>query len=104
MVLHNELYLSPHLQKKSKKIIRRLSKKKKIHDLVCICIAFHPKNLLEIIALSELYKDLYEDKSYIVVGIAKGEEEARLLVKDIITDVFHKQNDVDVRKYFQIKE
>lgn len=103
MILHNDIYMNQHLQKNNKRILRRLNKKKMVKDLVCICIACNPKNLLEIISLSELYKDLYEDKPYIVVGIAEGEEDARLLVKDIISDVFTEQKNVDVRKFFNIK-
>jgi hypothetical protein len=103
MVLHSDIYISPHLQKNSDRIFRRLNKKHKIKDLVCICIACNPINLLEIISINELYKDFYENKPYIVIGLAKGEEEARILVKDIINDVFSKQENVDVRKFFNIK-
>lgn len=103
MILHSDKYISPNLQNKSSRILRKINKKKKVKDLVCICIASNPNNLFEIIQLNELYKELYENKTYIVVGLANGDEEARILVKDIVQDVFAKQNNVDVRKFFKIK-
>ena len=104
MVLHNNLYFGSSLQKKTAKILNKIEKKKKIDQLFCICLAFNPSNLLEIIKYNDLHHRIYENRSYIVVGLAVGEEEASYLLKKIIEDVYHKQHDVDVNKYFEISD
>lgn len=103
MILHSSIYISSSLQHKSSKILTKIQKKKKIDNLFCICIAYHPSNLLEIIKLNELYNRLYDNRSYIVVGVAL-EEEVNTLVKEIIEDVYKDQNNVDVRAYFGIEK
>lgn len=52
-------------------------------NIYLICIDVNSKNLMETFQCNEIFKDINKNKSYIIIGIAKGRKEAFELVKYI---------------------
>lgn len=60
------------------------------------------KNLLEIVATDELRRMRKRRNKMMILGLAKEEEEARLLVRDLIDDVYKATSTVDINAYFNL--
>ena len=101
IVWAEKLYVSSNIEKKKERLMRRIRTNRLTFDLHCIICAENEKNLLEIIPAKELKHPHYQRSSLFVVGLAKGKDEAKELVRVIIEDVFTSTGDFDVRTYFK---
>jgi hypothetical protein len=63
-----------------------------------VTLASNPDNLLDIIPARELMQKGYPKKDLMIIGIAKGYNEALLVVQRVIEDTYRKTNDVNVRR------
>ena len=89
MKYYSNLYVSERLKKKKDKVIARLE-----------C----DHNQLEIVNAMYLLQPGYPREGRMVVGIAKGFEEAVELVEEISREVYDATGDLELRDYIQAKE
>lgn len=98
-----ELYQDIHTQKQWRKLRRRAEKKKLLPtELMFICIASNPHNLLDILQANALLYPYYQKRDILVVGTAFGMEAAKELIEQMMFDIYTKTNGFDVRGYFVI--
>ena len=103
MKISNHLYVSESLNKKQKRIIRKITRNQKIFPLFCITNPTNEQNSLDIYCYGELFQKTYNRYYDLTVyGIAKTREEAYYLVADMLQDCISTRGDCDLRKYLHM--
>lgn len=100
VTMSDNLYYGDNIKKKHRKAISAIKRGKLVRDVYCITFASNPDNLFDIIAAHELCFPHYKNCKIHILGIAKGREEAKLVVKDMIVEIYKKTGDFKVRDYF----
>ena len=104
MKYYSNLYVSEGLEKKKDKVIARLERRKIQPDLHEILLPECDHNQLEIVNAVYLLQPGYPREDRMVVGIAKGFDEAAELIEKIIREVYDATGDLKIRDYIQAKE
>lgn len=104
MKFYRYLYLGEGLDRKKKKVLRRLEAGKLNIGLYIITLPRQEKNQLEIYQSSLLLQRDFPKKDLFVVGIVKGYEEALELVEEITKEVYNVTEGADIRSYILKKE
>lgn len=104
MKFYRELYLSPGLEKKKKRILKKIKDGKFQKNIYLLILASNEKNQLEICHTALFLQPDYPKKEYFVVGIANGYEEAIELVEQIAREVYNKTDGADIRSYITAKD
>ncbi len=94
------LYVGEKMKKKKEKVIAAINNREATLGVYCIAISSHPNNLFDILDANELLFPHYKRSKIQIVGLAKGKEEALLLVQDMLMEVYNNTGDFDVRAYF----
>lgn len=104
MKYYSNLYVSERLKKKKDKVIARLERRKIQPDLHVILLPECDHNQLEIVNAVYLLQPVYPREDRMVVGIAKGFDEAAELIEKISREVYDATGDLKIRDYIQAKE
>lgn len=104
MKYYSNLYVSEGLEKKKDKVIARLERRKLQPDLHVIFLPECDHNQLEIVNAMYLLQPSYPRENRMVVGIAKGFDEAVELVEKISREVYDATGNLEIRDYIQAKE
>jgi hypothetical protein len=95
------LYLSDGIDpKKKRKLQKAIENGKLTFEVYCITMASNPNNLFDIINVNELLFQYYSRKDMFILGLATSKEEANLLVKDMIEEIYNKTGAFQVREYY----
>lgn len=101
---YSNLYVSDSLKKKKDKVIRRLERRKIQPDLHVILLPGCDHNQLEIVNAMYLLQPGYPREDRLVVGIAKGWDDAVELVETISREVYEATGNLQLRDYIQARE
>ena len=104
MKYYSNLYVSERLKKKKDKVIARLERRKIQPDLHVILLPECDHTQLEIVNAVYLLQPGYPREDRMVVGIAKGFDEAAELIEKISREVYDATGDLKIRDYIQAKE
>ncbi len=104
MRYYKYLYTGESLEKKKEKIISKLSKEKFQAGIFLIVLSGEEKNQLEILNSNLLLQKYYPQKDYLVVGIAKGFDEALEILEEIVQKVYNETKGAEIRSYILNKE
>lgn len=104
MHYYKNLYVPENLEKKKKKIIRKLNANKLQYDLYLVTLPVGPSNQLEIVNSLELKQRSYPKDQLFVVGFAKGYDETLELVEEITGNVYNETQGADIRSYILNKQ
>ena len=104
MKYYSNLYVSDSLKKKKDNVIRRLERRKIQPDLHVILLPGCGHNQLEIVNAMYLLQPGYPREDRLVVGIAKGWDDAVELVETISREVYEATGDLQLRDYIQARE
>ena len=96
----SRLYVGDKMEKKKEKVIASINNKEATFGVYCIAFASHPSNLFDIMEANELLFPHYQKSEIQIVGLAKGKEEAVIMVKDMLMEVYNKTGEFNVRAYF----
>lgn len=96
----DNLYYGSGIKKKHRRAIFAIKHGRMAQDVFCITFASNPNNLFDIIAVDELRFPHYKNCKIHILGLAKGREEAKIVVKDMIVDVYKETGEFKVRDYF----
>lgn len=97
----DKLYLSEDLKKKKKKMMTSIEKGNLGFEVYVIMLSSNTDNLLDIINANELQFPYYLKKENYILGIAGSRWFAKLLVKDMIEEVYDRTGGFLVREYFK---
>ena len=78
----------------------KYKKKKSISRLYCITLPLWNSAFLEIYPYNELLSDIHEGKDIMIVGMAAGRDDAVVMLRRMINDLYHKGELEDVTTYF----
>ncbi len=98
---YNQLYIGESIAKSAGKIKKKIKYGKLTLDIYIIAFASNPENLLDIIPANELLQKGYPKKRMNVIGLARGYEEALMVVTGIIEETYQKTGGVDVWNYLK---
>lgn len=68
--------------------------------IYCISFASNPDNLFDIYEAKELLFPYYRKRDIHIIGLAGGYEEACLLVRDMVEEIYRETGAFQVREYF----
>ena len=103
MRYYKHLYLAEGIKKKEK-IIRKLEEKKLQMNIHVITLARNEKNQLEIYNSMVFLQPDFPYDDFLVVGLAKGYEDAVEMVEEIAREVYNKTKGADIRSYILERE
>lgn len=69
-------------------------------EVYCIIFASNSDNLFDIINANDLLFPFYSRKDIYILGLADSKGQAKLLVKDMLLEIYNKTGDFRVREYF----
>lgn len=96
----NDLYITENIKNKDK-TIDYINRGKLTSGIYCITFATNPENLFDIYNAKELKFPYYKKRKTVIVGLAKGKNEAILLVEKMILEIYTKTGEFKVREYFK---
>ncbi len=104
MIIWNEkLYFGESIKKKHRRTIFKINHGKFTANVYCIAFASNEQNLFDILPANELLFPHYKNCEVHILGLARGREEAALVVKDMIMDIYRETGGFCVREFFAEK-
>lgn len=103
LIWADNLRVSENIKDKTK-IIKAINKDKTTLSIYCVTFSTNPSNLFDIYNANEFKFPYYKKQKLFIVGLAKGKEEAVLLTKDLLLEVYNSTGDFKVREYFANSE
>ena len=88
------------MKEKKDKVISSINKEEETFGVYCITFASQQSNLFDILEANELQFAPYKKMDIKIIGLAKGKEEAYLLVEKMVMKVYNETGNFDVRAYF----
>lgn len=103
MIFSKNYYVGETVRNK-RRVIRRLSRNRPYKNIYCICAGNSPKHLMYIIESREMFKPIYSNYEYKVIGIANGKYEAYEVTRLIIESVYKEYGDpVKIKEFFALE-
>lgn len=99
MKWYRHLYMGEQARKNRYRIIGKIRHNKLQMDVYVITLASNPSDLLDIYPSYVLRQKHFQKQEYLVVGIAKGYEEAVEVAAKIVTEVYTKTGTFGIREY-----
>ncbi len=99
MKFYRYLFCGESVEKKKKRIIRRLKYHRLQTGIYVITLPIDGKELLEIYHAVVLLQSFYRRKDIFVVGIAGSEEEACQIIERIVNQVYQETGACDIKGY-----
>ena len=96
-----KLYLGEGIKKKHRRAMFAINHGKLAYDVFVIAFASNEENLFDIIAADELLFPHYKNSKIHILGLAKGREEAKIIIKKMIVEIYNETGDFKVRDYFR---
>lgn len=100
MKICKKLYFGEMAEKQNKELLRSVKHKKWEFGIYVITLSETDNNLLEIYETIWFEQKYNKKQKMNIVGIAIGKDEAVMLVRRIIDDVYTKTGGFNVREYF----
>lgn len=101
MKLYKNLYISESLQKHATAVVQNMLEGKIQLNIYVIVLTPPPKNQIEIYNVTLNQQRLFYMDEVLVIGIARGRDEALELVAKIVEDVLDETGYVDIPKYIK---
>lgn len=98
-----KLYMDEEVAKKPEKWKKKVEKSKITIDLYCVCVASNPDNLFDIMNCNEMLFRYYRQRNITIMGLAKSQYEAELLVQQIVEDMLKSIGTLNVKEYFGLE-
>lgn len=103
MIWYDKLYVSENIEKKTEKIKWKIQHNAGLLQMYVITLPQNQENLLEIISTKELMQKHYPKKNMLVVGIARGYEEAVTVAATIVVETMNELGTTNVKEYLSRK-
>lgn len=100
---YSELYIGEGAKPKAKKIIRKLKRNAGQIDVYLITLAANGQDMLDIINSAYLKQPAVRRNLPMIVGIAKGYEEAVGLVQQMVREAYEATGDCRIPEYLAQK-
>ena len=101
MIWYQNLYIGQSIKRKAAKIKWKIRHNVGQIDIYVLTLASNPQNLIDLIPSTNLLQKEYPKQDLVIIGLAKGFEEAAMLAGSIIQEVLEQTQTTDVRTYIQ---
>lgn len=101
IVWANDLRCSEKTEKARRRMKRRIQTGRILLHLYCVTIPQNAQNVMDIIPAHELKRRPYRETAVKVIGIAKGESEAKELVRQMIEELYQETGGFDAEQYYR---
>ena len=91
MKVSERVYISEILKLQRNVYFVKIQEKKSISRLYCITLPLWNSAFLEIYPYNELLSDIHEGKDITIVGMAAGRDDAVVMLRRMINDLYHKR-------------
>ena len=98
---YRKLYIGERAKKDRHRIVGKVKHRRPQKDAYLITLATNEKNLLDIYTANTMLWRYFYKSDILIVGIARGHEEAVELACHIIAQVFRDTGDFNVRDYIE---
>lgn len=93
---YKKLYLDEDIVDEDE-IIEKIKDGVNIFNLYLICISKNVNHIFEIFPLKNVFKEIYKDREYIVVGMCYSKKKSFILVKNIFEDNINNLNNIKLK-------
>ena len=100
MKVSERVYISEILKLQKKRLFCKIQEKKSISRLFCFTLPLLNSAFLELYPSYLLVSDFLEGKDITIVGMAAGRDDAVVMLRRMIDDLYHKGELEDVTTYF----
>ena len=100
MKVSERVYISEILELQKKRLLRKIQEEKSISRLYCITLPLWNSAFMEIYPYNELLLDIHKGKDITIVGMAAGKNDAVVMLRRMIDDLYHKGKLKDITTYF----
>lgn len=104
MTFYCDLYVSEDLEKKKEKVMKKLAGNKAQPSVYVITLAQGRQNHLEFYSSLLLKQHIYEETPLFVVGLVNGYDDAVYMVERIVSDIYAKTGDANIRAYIENRQ
>ncbi len=94
------LYIGEKMEKSKEQAMDSISGRKATYGVYCITYASNSSNLFDIIEANQLLFPHYARTEICIVGLAKGKQEALVLLQTMLMEVYNQTGEFNVRAYF----
>lgn len=98
---YKKLYVGDTAKQKEKKIIRKINKGSGQLGVYVITLAANGQDHLDVFSANLLLQKPVRSRCPVIVGIAKGYEEALAVVQEITEEVYGETGAVDIRGFLE---
>lgn len=105
MTISDKLYIGPSLKRREQRVLKKIAQGKPALCLYVITNAWNSKDLFDVYYYNELFQRFYQVyRDLTIYGVAKTKWEAYELIERMVNDCVAKQNDLDLRRFLQMKQ
>lgn len=97
--LYSHIYYGDKAKQQKYKILWKLKHRKLMPKVYVITFPSNPLNLLDVYNYMELLQPYYRRRTFTVLGIAYGYEEALKIVEQIVGEVYKKTGNFKIEEY-----
>lgn len=101
MKWYRKLYLGEGIKKSEEQLIKKIETNAGLPNTYLITLAANGKDLFDIFSTNLLFQPVLHGHCPLIVGIAKGWEEAAELAAGIALEAYRQNGDFDIQKYLQ---
>lgn len=102
MVIWKEaLYVAGIPQKKQKRIMKAIEKKRPVKDVYLVTAPSNDENCLEYVKANQMLQPYYQKREIVVYGLAGGEEAAQELAATMLCGTYAATGDFRVIPYLE---
>ena len=100
MIFYRDFYAGESIARKKEKVKWKIIHRAGQVDVYVITLSSNPENLMDIIPSWQLMQKYYRSQDMLVIGVDRGYENAMELAGRIVSDVFQKTGNLNIREYF----
>lgn len=97
------LFVGTTAEKNRNDIVKKIKSNKPQLNVFVITLPSNENNLLDIFHSTILLQSYYKNKDYVIVGLAKGQEEALEVMTQIVMDTYNETGGFHVKEYLESK-
>lgn len=101
MEWYRDLYVTEGVHQKKQTLIEKIEKKAGLPDICIVTLAANGRDLFDIFSSDLLFQTPLHGHCPMIVGIAKGKEEAVDLAVKLVLAAYRQNGDFDIRKYLR---
>lgn len=100
---YKNLYIGDNAKKGLQKTIHKINHRKWVNGIYLITLASGVKDQLDILSANQLKQNVLYERCPVIVGIAKGYDEALQLVVKMLEETWEQKKNADIRAFLKEK-